>query len=44
MLHLTASALALPALPRAAFALDYPTRPVRGRRNAAAINDQGDST
>jgi tripartite-type tricarboxylate transporter receptor subunit TctC len=28
-LHLAAGALALPALPRAAWALDYPTRPVR---------------
>jgi tripartite-type tricarboxylate transporter receptor subunit TctC len=28
-LHLAASALATPALPRAAFALDYPARPVR---------------
>ena len=28
-LHLAASAAALPALPRAAAALDYPTRPVR---------------
>ena len=28
-LHLTAAALATPALPRAAFALDYPARPVR---------------
>src|SRR5215472_1691276 len=28
-LHLTASAAALPALPRVASALDYPTRPVR---------------
>ena len=28
-LHLAAGAAALPALPRAASALDYPTRPVR---------------
>ncbi|MGB6534561.1 MAG: tripartite tricarboxylate transporter substrate binding protein [Xanthobacteraceae bacterium] len=28
-LHLTAGVAAVPALPRAAFALDYPTRPVR---------------
>src|SRR5271157_3199300 len=29
LLHLVAGALALPALPRIASALDYPTRPVR---------------
>lgn len=28
-LHLAAGAAALPAIPRSAFALDYPTRPVR---------------